>query len=339
MVAGKLVAHFVGYVVNVENVAHGVGRARDPTGLAGRVAHHAEVGHAAAAGAHDVADVVVGRADDAVHVGLVLAQHGAAVGVGISGRGLRAGAAQEHQLVVVGDEHHAHSQLLFIHANYAVHGGHLAGHYASQGVAFGEGVFGGVGQGQAVGAQLRAARTGQRAGAHPGGKATRIGLEVGDGGGKIAAGGWASGRPVHVFAIEAEVMPGIGPAHGVDVEAVAAAGQHLGMEAQRREVETHRGRGIVDAYASVGFDTGKAGRQRGGHHGGFVERKAAGAAIGQRQHQHQRHRPRRGFSRGCGQGCTQAGDVQRQGPGVKQGRRQWRSRRGRPGRVIRLKKL
>ena len=145
MVAGKLVAHFVGYVVNVESVAHRIGRARDPTGLAGRVAHHAEVGHATAACAHHVADVVISRADDAVHVGLVLTQHIVAVGVGISGRGLRTGAAQENQLVVVGNEHQAHSQLLLIHANYAVHGGNFAGHYASQGVTFSQGVFGGVG--------------------------------------------------------------------------------------------------------------------------------------------------------------------------------------------------
>ena len=137
VVAGKLVAHLVRYIVDIESVALRAGRTCDSAGFAGRVAHHAEVGDAAAARAHDVADIVVGRADDAVHVGLVLGQHKAAIGIGVSRRRLSAGATEKNQLVVVGYQHHAHGQFFLVHAHYTVHGGYLTGHYASHGVAFG----------------------------------------------------------------------------------------------------------------------------------------------------------------------------------------------------------
>ena len=92
-----------------------------------------------------------------------------AVVVGVGRRRLGTGAAQEHQLVVVGHQHQAHGQLLLVHAHHAVHGGYLAGHHAGHGVALGHGVFGGGGQGQAVGAQLRAAGRKRGRGATGGG--------------------------------------------------------------------------------------------------------------------------------------------------------------------------
>ena len=287
MVARELVAHFVGYVVDIESIAHGVGRTRYAAGLATGPAHHAQAGYPTAARAHHVADVVVGRANDAVNIALVLFQQGNTVGVGENRRRLGARAAQENQLVVVGHEHQAHGQFFFVHAHHAVHGSNLAGHYAGHGVAFGEGILGGVGQSQAVGAQLGAAGPLARSCTAQGSGHTRsVVLPLRNSGGKPAVEGRAGGSPVHVFVVEAEVVPGVGPTHGVNVKAIAAAGEHLGVKALGRKVEAHGGGSVVEANAGVGLYAGEASGQGRGHNGGLMQGKTARAAVGQGQRQH-----------------------------------------------------
>ena len=101
-------------------------------------------------------------------------------------------------------------------------------------------VLAGGGHGQAVGAQLGTAGQG------PGRAAGRSRCHTGIAGfqlsrsGRELAGGDGPGRgPVHVVAIKAEVVPGIGPGHGVDVEALAIRGKHLGVKALWAQVEPH----------------------------------------------------------------------------------------------------
>ena len=312
--------HFVGHVVDVKGIAHGAGRARYAFGFEGVVAHHAQAGNAAAAGAHHVADVVVVRADELVDVGLIFSQHGTAIKV-VVGRGrLGAGTAQEKEAVVVAHQHQAHGQLALVHADHAVYGGYLAGQHAGGGVALGERILGGIGKGQAVGAQRQLFLSGS-GGRHFGGhRAARgRGLLVGQRGLEAAAEiGAPRGRAVHVAAIKAQAMAGIGRGGWVDVKAVAVVGEHLGVEALGREVEAHSGGGIVEAHAGVGFNLRKFSRQLRLHHRGFAQGETGGTAIGQRQGQHQRGSGL-AFERSRGQGGAQAGYVQGQGLGVAQG--------------------
>ncbi len=117
-------------------------------------ADDAQAGDAAAAGAEDVPDVVVGAADDRVQVGLVLAEHGDAVAVGV-----RVGAwVGVDDQVVVGDQHHAHGHLSLVDAVHPVHRRHDRGQSQRHRAAVEGGVLAGGGHGQAIGAELRASR-------------------------------------------------------------------------------------------------------------------------------------------------------------------------------------
>src|SRR5262249_25314212 len=111
VVPAVLVAHLVGHVVDVEVVSHRVAEAGHAHGLLAVHAHDAQAGDAAAAGAEHVADVVVGVPDHGVQVGLVLAQHLAAVVVGV---GVRGPVQVDHQ-VVVGHQVHVHREVALVH--------------------------------------------------------------------------------------------------------------------------------------------------------------------------------------------------------------------------------
>ena len=115
MVATKLVPHLVGHVIDVESIANGASRAGEAAGLVGP-AHHTQAGHAAATRSHQVADVVVRRADDGVDSGYVSRQVVAGVGVGVGS------SIGVYQQVSVSHQHQAHGQFLFVHAYHAVHG-------------------------------------------------------------------------------------------------------------------------------------------------------------------------------------------------------------------------
>ena len=83
----KLMAKLVGNVVNVERIADRRIGARLALGLESGHAGHANASHSTARGAEDVADIVVGSADDGVEVCLVLHQQrgGVAVAVRLGG--------------------------------------------------------------------------------------------------------------------------------------------------------------------------------------------------------------------------------------------------------------
>ena len=68
MITSKLMAHLVRYIVNIKGIAHGTGRARDPTRFEHIIAHFTEIGYAATARAHHVTNVVVGGTNDAVYI-------------------------------------------------------------------------------------------------------------------------------------------------------------------------------------------------------------------------------------------------------------------------------
>ena len=71
----ELVAHFVGHIINKETVSNRFGRARDAVRLTPANADYAQASDAAAACAENVADVVIGAANDAVEGGLVLGEY------------------------------------------------------------------------------------------------------------------------------------------------------------------------------------------------------------------------------------------------------------------------
>ncbi len=127
--------------------------------------------------------------------------------------------------------------------------------------------------------------------------------------------------------------------HGVDVEALARAGQHLGVKALGREVEAHRSRRVVQAHAGVGLNAGEAFGQGRLHHRGFAQGEAAGATVGQGQGQHQGGSARPAFQRRRSQSSPQAVHVQREGPRVKQRGRQGRGSSGPTGFRVGLEKL
>ncbi len=64
MVPAKLVAHFVGDIINVIGVAHRIAEARLTPCFLGCLAHHAKSGQTAAARAEDMPNVKIGGADD-----------------------------------------------------------------------------------------------------------------------------------------------------------------------------------------------------------------------------------------------------------------------------------
>ncbi len=104
------------HVIDVKGISYRCTKPRNTprfVGSAGRV----EVGYPAATGGEDVANVVVGRADYCVAVGLVLSQHGHPVVVGI---GIR-GSIGIYQQVIVGHQVHANRHFTLIHAVDAVH--------------------------------------------------------------------------------------------------------------------------------------------------------------------------------------------------------------------------
>ena len=105
-------AHLVRDVVNPESIAGRWIDTRFAKGLAARDAGDADPGHAAAGCAENVADVVIGVADDKIEIGLVLRQQQTGVVAGVR---IRAGVGVDEQ-VVFGDEDEANPGFGFVNA-------------------------------------------------------------------------------------------------------------------------------------------------------------------------------------------------------------------------------
>ena len=154
VVGAKLMSHFVRDVVNIKRVADGTAAAGDALRLPPCATGNAQVRHAAAAGAEDVTDVVVGRADDRIEVGLILAEHRAAIVICVR---IGGGVGVDDQ-VIVGNQDHAHRHFALVHPVHAIHRDDDGGQAERDRAAEELRVFAGRGYGQAIGAQLRSRR-------------------------------------------------------------------------------------------------------------------------------------------------------------------------------------
>ena len=83
MIARKLMAHLMCDVIYVEIIADGCRLTGHAIGFAAVSAHHAQAGHSSATGAEYVSYIVISRTNNIVDVGLVFAQHGGSVVVGV----------------------------------------------------------------------------------------------------------------------------------------------------------------------------------------------------------------------------------------------------------------
>ena len=85
--ADQLMAEFMGHIVDIEGITSGVGQTGGAPGLGIGGTDRPHGGQPAAAGGEDMADVIVGRADHGIEIGLILPQYrgGIVVGVGIAG--------------------------------------------------------------------------------------------------------------------------------------------------------------------------------------------------------------------------------------------------------------
>ena len=311
VIAAELVPHLVGHVVDVEAVADRIGLAGDAPRLAAR-ARHVEIGDPAAAGRDDVADVVVGRADHAVEVALVLPQHGGAVAVAV-GVG---GAVGIDDQVVVADQHHADRHLALIDAVDPVHRHHHGVQGAGDGRRVGSADRGRVlargGQRQPVGAELGPRGDGQRDRRHvPLGflllRARLLDVAV-------------EARPGRLARLVLEIgedIPRIPAAVGID-EHGARRGQHHGMEAQGGQAQAGGGRGIVDPLGDEGADLGESGRQLGLEDRRLLDAEEPVRAVRVRESEQERLRGgrRRAFGRRPRQQVLERLDVHLQRPEV-----------------------
>ncbi len=263
MRCAELVPDLVADVVDVERVARGAWEARDAAGLVVCAAHHAQARDAAAAGGEDVPDVVVGRADDAVDVGLVLAQHGTAVVVGV---GVGGGVGVDQDRVVV-DEGETDGELALIDGVHAVDRGDDGGLPLGHGAAVEGGVLAGGGAGESVGAQR--------------GAADAPGVGVLDG--LALALGGAEETIEGLGGVVAPVVTGVvgRVALCVRINPVIAVGRKdHGVKALGRHVEANDRGGIVHALTHIGPDLGELGRQARLHHGRLEATERPKPAIG-----------------------------------------------------------
>ena len=151
MVSAKLMAEFVGDIINIKGIAHRRAGTGDTAAFPTVITDDAQIGHAATTGAKDMADIIVGRADHAVQVVDILVEHSAAiiVAVGISG-----GVGVDDQ-IVIRHQDHAHGYFPFIDGVDAVHGCVDGRQGFGYGAAMKLGVLAGCGHCQSIGAQLR----------------------------------------------------------------------------------------------------------------------------------------------------------------------------------------
>jgi hypothetical protein len=108
--------HLVRDIIDPEGVAGGGIDAGFAECLAAGDAGHTDTGHAAARRAEDVADVIIGIADDEIEIGLVLCEQQAGVVAGVR-IGDRVGINDK---IVFGDENEANSGFGFVYAIDAV---------------------------------------------------------------------------------------------------------------------------------------------------------------------------------------------------------------------------
>ena len=308
VVAAELVAHLVRHVVDIERVADGGARAGQAARFLVADAHHAQARYAAAAGPHEVTDVVVGRADGAGDGGLVSGQIAAGVGVGVG-----AGVGVNQRAVVVHQDQ-AHGQFLLVHPRYAVDGGDDGRLCQRHGTPVKLGVLAGSGHGQPVGAQGRAeadVRPGRTAAYTPAGCRARGGRRsAGAGRGNAQARRYAAGGCPQVLPPVAHAGSGLGGGEGVEVERAARlAAQDLGVEALGREVGAERGRRVVETTADVRFDIGELRGQTGFHQARLHHCEAGRAAVGRGQLKGEGYGARRAFQRGHSQGGSEGGAV------------------------------
>ena len=276
VVAAKLVPHFVGHVVDIESIAHGVRNARFARRFQRGVAYYAHVGQPAAGRAEHVANVEVGRAHHRGQVALVLAHQvvGAVVGVGVGGGvGINQAAVVAHQL-------QAHGQLPLIHAGYPVHArqncGLGAGHRApAVGRVLGRGRHGQPVSAQAgAGGQQRAVRLASRA-AGPG-RGTPVQPRLPQAG----RGRRQAGATVNIGPEKAEVVGDVAGPGRLQVHGPQRTRQNLPMKAVGRNIQPRRGIRVVQAAPGVGAQLGEGGRRSPIHNSRFPHSEAGATAIG-----------------------------------------------------------
>ena len=231
-------------------------------------------GDAAAAGAEDVADVVVRAADDAVDVALVDVDHARGVVVAVR-------LHHEDDVGLVGDQDHPHRDVALVDAVHAVHGGDdpvvedvgLQGrHRRAVEVA----VLDVGGQGQAVGAE----------GVAGGGEAGRIGTGDAVSGNVVGQAAEGVARRRAVVALEvADVMGGVAAPVGIDVDG-PARGQDDGVEAGRRPAEAGGRRRVVQPLPAERADLGELGGEGRLHDRGLLDAEAAHCPVRQREDEH-----------------------------------------------------
>ena len=272
VVAAELVADLVGDVVDGEEVALGLGEAGAAAALV-VAADDAEVGDAATVHAErDVADVVVGGADQLTEDGAVLAEGRAAAEVEVAegvvtlvgrpvvvvrvearGRAARAvGAGRlrvgvEVERVGVVDQAQLDGEVVVVDLVDPVDQGDLLGQHVLAAEVGGVGRVGG--QREAVVAPVRR---------HVGDAVGGPGLGDGLAQGLDLTLGTTLGRRREVGRAVAQVGGGAAAVEGrVDVPVGLGAGlAHEGVEAHRRDVERDRGLRVVDAHAGPGLDLG-----------------------------------------------------------------------------------
>ena len=83
MVRPKLVAHFMCNKIDIERVADGGAASRDTMRFPIAEANRSQDCHAAAGGGENMTNIVIGRSDNGVNIGLVLAQERSTIVVGI----------------------------------------------------------------------------------------------------------------------------------------------------------------------------------------------------------------------------------------------------------------
>ena len=226
----------------------------------------------------DVADVVVGVADDVVDRGLVVVERRArAADLAVAGgrvllRGL------EVEEVVVGDELHADGQVVVVELVDAVHQHGLRRLDREVGRAEVDGVRGVVGEREAVDPadHGRAGRAGCRRALDD--LAELVGL---------ARRGERRAAPGQGVAVVRDVGD-VGPLEvRIDVpEPLVRA--HGRVEAERPEIEAPRVARVVQALPRVGLDLGEAAGERGRQHGRLLDPEALQGAVRGRDGQDRR---------------------------------------------------
>ena len=271
--------NFVRHVVDVEGVADRRSRSGHPLRLVARIAGTVEYSHAAATGTDHVADVVVGAADGAGEVVLVLRQHRGAivVRVGIANR------IGVDDRIVVRHQHHAHADLALVDAIDAIERGDDTGQTIDDAATMKCRVLAGGGHREAVGAQAGA------------------GGDLGRGDRRLGIDRFARDPADGAFAMAVielainDVVIEVLLLERIDVPATLGT-DDLSVEAAVRQVEAQRGARIFETLSEIGLELRILRRKRGLHDRRLDHAEGLVTAIGAWQGDLQRTVRRTGIS-------------------------------------------